>query len=267
MTFETPRISSSGAPFHTPEASTLPPSARPLVQPDTLASYTKAEQHGSWCETICNCICLSVTGVFNCFRSLLSICFPSVAPKSKKVDLGDVIKIPNEGERIDVEEFNKRLDLNGDECKAFLLKNCDVANGVFPKLTGPNGLFNSIRGVSACEKSAELMPLLAEHVIKGIHSGELSANILQVQNRGEKFEAYYASCLYVFVFHFVSKVLEKQEVDMSILSTLSQDTLFSNSFQKVVQDLGPFKPQQVQKLVRWAKTNDNNLYQQLLTKI
>jgi hypothetical protein len=289
MAFEIPRISSSTAPLHTPEASNLRPSARPCFQADSLGSYAKAEQHGDGCCAtllggVWKCASFLLRGAWNC----LTGCLGMVCGCGK---LEKIVDIQDE------EAFNCKFHTPKNIGK--FLERYDMERGVFPKFTTGRGLLNCIVGVHHHPKAEQIFPLLVEHVIdnvhvtrlsledgiikrvsledamNAVHNKTLSVEILDFRKpipsdpfyeRGADY-TYTKTPHYQFVLRFILRVLEKEDANVHIFDAIryNDDYFFDLIYnEQLLKDLGR---NQRERLTNWAETEQPDLYQRFLKTV
>jgi hypothetical protein len=261
MTFEINKVTPSTAPFHTPEAFTPPPSARPLVRSDTLGSYAKAEQHGDGCcAKLLTVICTCVTFPFKLVWSCVSGCFKGLcgSGKSAGVQASSDTGLTPSGQLfqvLDEETFNR--DFWPLTAITGFLRHHNMENGEFPKLTTGKGLYNCIHVIYVCcHRKKEVMNSLVEHVVSGIHDKEFSGKIFNFEERTIKsLDEAEANRVYVFVYRCISRILEREEVNENILDSLSLYNFFL--FDEIVRDekfLKSLQPGQKERLISWVGT-------------
>jgi hypothetical protein len=268
MAFEIPRISSSTVPPHTLEASTLPPSARPLAQPDTLASYTKAAQHGDGCCVtllggIWKCASFLLGGIWKCVTG----CLGMFSGKGGERSISTIIRERGLEEKSKFtggilpsdEGFNEQIHEMGPLHQ--YLYGYDMERGKFPKLTTGFGLLNCIRAVYECKNGAEIMPLLVDHVINKIRNKGTPADILKLGISTMNEMDSYARQLDAFVCCFISKLLEEEKMDADLLEQLFAHQKFICT-QIVATNpvfLNKLTTNQKNRFLNWLQTYDQSL--------
>jgi hypothetical protein len=278
------RINPGTKPFHTTETPTSQPSVRPLAQTDTLASYTKAEQHGcvgtlaSCVQTLFTKICGGVTWLIG---TICGCCSPKV--DGTKADPSSLIKKTESQEVREKikgpQHFNQKYHTVPDILEFLSVYNIEENIYLSLKTATPIGLFNYIVGIYEGGNWNENMLLLAQYVLDEIQSGKISSDILKFERETVKpLQDPFTDRIHLFLLHFVEEVLKREKVDVNILNALSQQddhSLFRNAqFQHAVETLispnitdGGLTSKEKERLTDWAQTNNQKLYQQILNTV